>query len=165
MKRMDSDLMGIIMALLTFLIPAISALLEKNRKKKKGAVAQDVQDSREENEEESPFFDLKAIFDEVTEELAQEEEAIATEEFEAAQVQQAQQTEQVVQVQEPEPVEYKELVEEAVPVTVDVPVQEVPESVEPEGKKPKNKILQRLKENPADMVIFAEIMNPKYKEL
>ena len=35
MKRMDSDIMGIIMALLTFLIPAISALLEKNRKKKK----------------------------------------------------------------------------------------------------------------------------------
>ena len=67
MKRMDSDIMGIIMALLTFLIPAISALLEKNRKKKKGEAVQDVQDSQEENEEESPFFDLKAIFDEVTE--------------------------------------------------------------------------------------------------
>ena len=162
MKRMDSDLMGIIMALLTFLIPAISALLEKNRKKKKGAVAQDVQDFREENEEESPFFDLKAIFDEVTEELAQEEESAVNEEYETAREQQVQ---PVLQVQEPEPVEYGELVEEAVPVTVAVPVQEVPESVEPEGKKPENKILQRLKENPADMVIFAEIMNPKYKEL
>ena len=125
MKRMDSDIMGIIMALLTFLIPAISALLEKNRKKKKGEAVQDVQDSLAENEEESPFFDLKAIFDEVTEEL----------------------------------------VEEAVPVTADVPVREVPGSVVPEGEKPKNKILQRLKENPADMVLFAEIMNPKYKEL
>ena len=125
MKRMDSDIMGIIMALLTFLIPAISALLEKNRKKKKGEAVQDVQDSLAENEEESPFFDLKAIFDEVTEEL----------------------------------------VEEAVPVTADVPLREVPGSVVPEGEKPKNKILQRLKENPADMVLFAEIMNPKYKEL
>lgn len=146
MKRMDSDIMGIIMALLTFLIPAISALLEKNRKKKKGEAVQDVQDSQEENEEESPFFDLKAIFDEVTEELAQEEESAVNEEYETAREQQVQ---PVLQVQEPEPVEYGELVEEAVP----------------EGEKPKNKILQRLKENPADMVLFAEIMNPKYKEL
>ena len=95
---MDSDIMGIIMALLTFLFPAISALLEKNRKKKKGEAVQDVQDSLAENEEESPFFDLKAIFDEVTEEL----------------------------------------VEEAVPVTADVPLREVPGSVVPEGEKPKN---------------------------
>ena len=162
MKRMDSDIMGIIMALLTFLIPAISALLEKNRKKKKGEAVQDVQDSLAENEEESPFFDLKAIFDEVTEELAQEEESAVNEEYETAREQQVQ---PVLQVQEPEPVEYGELVEEAVPVTADVPVREVPGSVVPEGEKPKNKILQRLKENPADMVLFAEIMNPKYKEL
>ncbi|MBQ2913456.1 MAG: hypothetical protein IJE52_07190 [Bacteroidales bacterium] len=162
MKRMDSDIMGIIMALLTFLIPAISALLEKNRKKKKGEAVQDVQDSKEENEEESPFFDLKAIFDEVTEELAQEEESAVNEEYETAREPQVQ---PVLQVQEPEPVEYEELVEEAVPVTADVPVREVPGSVVPEGEKPKNKILQRLKENPADMVLFAEIMNPKYKEL
>lgn len=159
---MDSDIMGIIMALLTFLIPAISALLEKNRKKKKGEAVQDVHDSQVENEEESPFFDLKAIFDEVTEELAQEEEAAVNEEYETAREQQVQ---PVLQVQEPEPVEYEELVEEAVPVTADVPVREVPGSVVPEGEKPKNKILQRLKENPADMVLFAEIMNPKYKEL
>ena len=159
---MDSDIMGIIMALLTFLIPAISALLEKNRKKKKGTVIQDVQDSQAENEEESPFFDLKAIFDEVTEELAQEEESAVNEEYETAREQQVQ---PVLQVQEPEPVEYEELVEEAVPVTADVPVLEVTGSVVPEGEKPKNKILQRLKENPADMVLFAEIMNPKYKEL
>ena len=157
---MDSDIMGIIMALLTFLIPAISALLEKNRKKKKGEAVQDVQDSQEENEEESPFFDLKAIFDEVTEELAQEEESAVNEEYETAREQQVQ---PVLQVQEP--VEYGELVEEAVPVTADVLVHDVPESVEPEGEKHKNKILQRLKENPADMVLFAEIMNPKYKEL
>ncbi len=162
MKRMDSDLMGIIMALLTFLIPAISALLEKNRKKKKGEAVQDVQDSQVENEEESPFFDLKAIFDEVTEELAQEEESAVNEEYETAREQQVQ---PVLQVQEPEPVEYEELVEEAVPVTADILVHDVPESVVPEGEKPKNKILQRLKENPADMVLFAEIMNPKYKEL
>lgn len=162
MKRMDSDIMGIIMALLTFLIPAISALLEKNRKKKKGEAVQDVQDSQEENEEESPFFDLKAIFDEVTEELVQEEESAVNEEYETAREQQVQ---PVLQVQEPEPVEYGELVEEAVPVTADVLVHDVHESVEPEGEKPKNKILQRLKENPADMVLFAEIMNPKYKEL
>ena len=162
MKRMDSDIMGIIMALLTFLIPAISALLEKNRKKKKGTVIQDVQDSLAENEEESPFFDLKAIFDEVTEELAQEEESAVNEEYETAREQQVQ---PVLQVQEPEPVVYGELVEEAVPVTADILVHDVHESVEPEGEKPKNKILQRLKENPADMVLFAEIMNPKYKEL
>lgn len=162
MKRMDSDIMGIIMALLTFLIPAISALLEKNRKKKKREAVQDVQDSQEENEEESPFFDLKSIFDEVTEELAQEEESAVNEEYETAR---EQQVPPVLQVQEPEPVEYGELVEEAVPVTADVPVQEVPGSVVPEGEKPKNKILHRLKENPADMVLFAEIMNPKYKEL
>ena len=162
MKRMDSDIMGIIMALLTFLIPAISALLEKNRKKKKGEAVQDVQDSQEENEEESPFFDLKAIFDEVMEELAQEEESAVNEEYETAREQQVQ---PVLQVQVQEPVKYQELVEEAVPVTADILVHDVPESVEPEREKPKNKILQRLKENPADMVLFAEIMNPKYKEL
>lgn len=159
---MDSDIMGIIMALLTFLIPAISALLEKNRKKKKGEAVQDVQDSQVENEEESPFFDLKAIFDEVTEGLAQEEESAVNEEYETAREQQVQ---PVLQVHEPEPVEYEELVEEAVPVTADILVHDVHESVEPEGEKHKNKILQRLKENPADMVLFAEIMNPKYKEL
>ena len=35
MKLLDSDILGILLALMTFVVPAISGILEKKRKEKK----------------------------------------------------------------------------------------------------------------------------------
>ena len=58
MKLLDSDILGILLALMTFIVPAISGILEKKRKeKKRKEAALDVeveelpeQPCREENE-------------------------------------------------------------------------------------------------------------------
>lgn len=193
MFTLDLDLMGLIMVLLTFFIPVISSILDKkskNRKKEMGELGYDepsvgipVQHREEPVEEGSGWEELIRIFEQenaadeqegttpdsvvlndtvgtedtgnkiVVEPLVEEvpEEGISEVEqhirhlsnneksFEKQQVQpvvEARQQEKTVGMQMPE----KE----------DAPL--------------KKGLKERLKENPADMVIFAEIMNPKFKE-
>lgn len=193
MFTLDLDLMGLIMVLLTFFIPVISSILDKkskNRKKEMEELGYDepsvgipVQHREDSVEEGSGWEELIRIFEQenaadeqeettpdsvvlndtvgtedtgnkiVVEPLVEEvpEEGISEVEqhirhlsnneksFEKQQVQpvvEARQQEKTVGMQMPE----KE----------DAPL--------------KKGLKERLKENPADMVIFAEIMNPKFKE-
>lgn len=48
MYTLDSDLIGILMAIFTFLIPVFSAVMERNRKKKRGESAENFPDEPEE---------------------------------------------------------------------------------------------------------------------
>lgn len=143
MVRMDSDIMGIVMALLTFLVPVISAIIERNRKKRNGGVAQSLPDDNDpfgEFEEETQPGHLETI-----EEIAVETvETVGT----------------VKTVETVETLGALGALESAVGIQNPLAGQE---KELPEEKK--KGLGERLKRNPADMVLFAEIMNPKYKEL
>lgn len=143
MVRMDSDIMGIVMALLTFLVPVISAIIERNRKKRNGGVAQSLPDDNDpfgEFEEETQSGHLETI-EEIAVETVETVGTVKT--VETVETLGALGTlESAVGIQNPLAEQEKELPEEK-----------------------KKGLGERLKRNPADMVLFAEIMNPKYKEL
>ncbi len=143
MVRMDSDIMGIVMALLTFLVPVISAIIERNRKKRNGGVAQSLPDDNDpfgEFEEETHPGHLETI-EEIAVETVETVETVGT-------------------VKTVETVETLGALESA--VGIQNPLAEQEKELPEEKKKG---LGERLKRNPADMVLFAEIMNPKYKEL
>ena len=155
MFKLDSDILGLLFAIITFLLPAISALLDKKRKKRKAAVeAPEVEESADAKEEDIAFFDLKSVFEEAIQDLEKERDAneSAAEAADAVDV-----LPEAIHVEEPVEV----CAEEAEPATVCADV--VPETECPE--KPAGSIKERLKNNPKDMVLFAEIMNPKFKHL
>lgn len=143
MVRMDSDIMGIVMALLTFLVPVISAIIERNRKKRNGGVAKSLPDDNDpfgEFEEETQPGHLETI-EEIAVETVETVGTVKT--VETVETLGALGTlESAVGIQNPLAEQEKELPEEK-----------------------KKGLGERLKRNPADMVLFAEIMNPKYKEL
>ena len=154
MVTLDSDLMGILMALLTFLIPLISALAERKRKKRKGTVADILPDEEPVLEQQDPMQerldDLEEMFNMILGKQSQEE----------------------IECQM-EPVEVVKIAEEA----TDVAVEEEGESatvnkenqvvdksnITPE-EEPRKGLKERIKDNPKDMVLFSEILNPKFKE-
>ena len=143
MVRMDSDIMGIVMALLTFLVPVISAIIERNRKKRNGGVAQSLPDDNDpfgEFEEETQPGHLETI-EEIAVETVETVETVGT-------------------VKTVETVETSGALDSA--VGIQNPLAEQEKELPEEKKK---SLGERLKRNPADMVLFAEIMNPKYKEL
>ena len=161
MVKLDSDILGILFAIITFLLPAISALLDKKRKKSKGGIqAGDVDEPVRESDEDSPFFSIQSVIDEVVEELKQAETADELEMVENPVEEQEGIEDEVVETVK---------VEEAEPATVPASaVLETQVSETPVSEAPANDgegIKGRLKSNPKDMVIFAEIMNPKFKEL
>ena len=155
MFKLDSDILGLLFAIITFFLPAISALLDKKRKKRKAAVeAPEVEESAYAKEEDIAFFDLKSVFEEAVQDLEEERDVNAS----AAEATDAVDSlPEAIHVEEPVEV----CAEEAEPATVCADV--VPETECPE--KPAGSIKERLKNNPKDMVLFAEIMNPKFKEL
>lgn len=157
MTRLDSDIMGIVMALLTFLVPVISAIMEKNRKKKKGRgedilpdsnpLSEPQQDLQQEPQPQQ-MSDIEEMFNQllgIDTKSQEEEETVVPQEVPG------QKPEVELEV-EPE-VEF----EEARPQTVTLPQEE--------AAPVKKGLRERLADNPKDMVIFAEIMNPKFKEL
>lgn len=167
MYKLDSDLMGIIFALLTFLVPVISAISERKRKKRKEAskpqngelfqgdafahedeCLHDEEDVHEEDD--SLKSDIDEIFDMI----------LGNRRGDDVKGDEADTTKEEVAEELP--------AEEALPQTFIQP--EAPEVyeesvVEEPDTKPAEGIKGRLSKNPKDMVIFAEIMNPKYKEL
>ncbi len=175
MFKLDSEIVGLLIAIITFLLPVISKILDK-KKKKKGAenvLAENtpdenasVEDASVEEDEDSPFFSLKDVFNEVIQELSdeqqEEEPVIVTDEPEEVVVEHK----PVMQESflQKMPVGQNGLVEEAEPATVTVIPYENEQLANGE-EKPDNSVRGRLKNNPKDMVLFAEIMNPKFKEL
>lgn len=161
MKLLDSDILGILLALMTFVVPAISGILEKKRKEKKRREAElyreelPEQTSVEEvpseaqklNDEIQELFDVlagKNIPDEEVEEPVMEEEEILPPSFTPA-----------ADELQPVPVEVEEnvvLQTEPVKVQAEPVVQE------------ENPIKKRIKDNPKEAIILAEILTPKFKE-
>ena len=146
MFTLDSDIMGILMALLTFLIPLISALVERKRKKRKGEVADILPDEepvdnqqnqvREPDSQQERHDELEEMFNLILGKEPQQEEE-----------------------------------EKEVEVPVDIVPQELPEEEfeaveegETNKEEPRKGLKERLKDNPKDMVLFSEILNPKFKE-
>lgn len=176
MNRLDSDLMGLLLAILTFALPAVSALFEKRRKERRrrdassheGPEVQMEQMPRqpEEDERTREIEELFEVLLGVQKKPAQEEpvhvEPVVEEIVPEVQVEQLQQVQSGQQ---------EELFEEAVPAFGEAlreedsqprqqPARESGADVPAAGKSLK----ERLKEHPEDMVLFAEIMKPKFKE-
>lgn len=148
MYTLDSDLIGILMAIFTFLIPVFSAVMERNRKKKRGESAENFPDNLEEGFQLfiTPESDLE---EEPDSGLGNEPEVV----FQA----------------EPELVSELEAVRETevVPESELVPQTVVESVVTDEGKEReevRKSLKERLKDNPKDAVLFSEILNPKFKE-
>lgn len=168
MIKLDSDIMGIIMALLTFLIPVISAIFEKNRKKKKGS-AEDVLPDEEPFSDQSitketqKGSDIEEMFNRLLG-LELPEEGVETPLEEDIPVHEEPEVKHEPVVAPP----HDDVPDEAVPSTFQAAVAEQESKdgeISGEHNNGKNSLRKRLKENPADMVLFAEIMKPKYKEL
>ena len=161
MKLLDSDILGILLALMTFVVPAISGVLEKKRKEKKRREAElyreelPEQTSVEEvpseaqklNDEIQELFDVlagKNIPDEEVEEPVMEEEEILPPGFTPA-----------ADELQPVPVEVEEnVVLQTEPLTA---------QAEPVVQE-ENSIKKRIKDNPKEAIILAEILSPKFKE-
>ena len=136
MYTLDSDLIGILMAIFTFLIPVFSAVMERNRKKKRGESAENFPDNLEEGFQLfiTPESDLE---EEPDSGLGNEPEVV----FQA----------------EPELVSELEAVRETV-------VESVVTDEGKEREEVRKSLKERLKDNPKDAVLFSEILNPKFKE-
>ncbi|MBQ5802743.1 MAG: hypothetical protein IIW25_00755 [Bacteroidales bacterium] len=165
----DSDILTVVLTLITMAAGIYSSV--KSGKKKKGeldrrkvrsraTVAETVETENqmvEDEDEESPFFSLESILQEISNER---EEESALEEFvyegkSAVEQPQAAQWQTAEELQTPE----------EVVVSVTEKYQdnrEFPQEASEESRS--TGIKERLKASPKDAVIFAEILKPKYKE-
>ena len=157
MKLLDSDLLGILLALAAFIVPAVSGVLEKKRKEKKKREAemyphaqpvypqeQDAAESEDDamslNEEVDELFNIL-----MGRETAKEEEILPDSHKETH-------TEEI-------PVPMHQLVEE----NVEYQTEQVGAMEEPEPKED-NSLKKRIKGNPKEAIILSEILSPKFKE-
>ncbi len=167
----DSDILGILLALLTFVVPVISSIMEKKRKNKRNAAMRQpeqqeqvyeefVQDGETEpdraQEIEELFNELLGLKEEPQVQEMEEESLMEKLQFEDLQQEQPMSQEKL------EPV-YEEKVE---PVAVNVePVQQTIFQEDENGCGEKTESLkERFRNNPKDAVIFSEILKPKFKE-
>lgn len=163
MKLLDSDILGILLALMTFVVPAISGVLEKKRKEKKRREAElyreelPEQPCREENEDPDEAQklndEIQELFDVLTGKDASDEEIEepVVEEVEILPHSSAPAADELQPV--PEEVE-----ENVVLQTEPEAVQEAPAAQEG------NSLKKRIKDNPKEAIILAEILAPKFKE-
>ncbi|MBQ5827417.1 MAG: hypothetical protein IIW47_01320 [Bacteroidales bacterium] len=145
---MDSDLLGLLMALLTFFIPVITSIMEKRKKKGKGELR--IEEEFLPDEESLESVDIPEILD--IQEDKSFPDVFPVEKAECTTVE-----EEVI-----------DKLPDAAPFVEGASVTEIgqePESTVAEEKEQQEKgVKQRLKDNPKDMVLFAEIMKPKFKE-
>ena len=165
----DADILTVVLTLITMAAGIYSSV--KSGKKKKGeldrrkvrsraTVAETVETENqmvEDEDEESPFFSLESILQEISNE--REEEA-ALEEFVY---------EGKSAVEQPHAAQWQTAEELQTPEEVVVSVtekyqdnREFPQEASEESRS--TGIKERLKSSPKDAVIFAEILKPKYKE-
>ncbi len=164
MYRLDSDIMGLLIAIATFLLPAISAILERRKKQKRKKLQEgQVEDAHQmpHDEVDQLAKDIDEIFDQLLGRAGQQQDNQADREE-----LQVEETEEHQEVVEDKVEEILDTVpeEEAEPVAVKSAAPEETRNGEADGKAG-NTVVGRLKGNPKDMVLFAEIMNPKFKEL
>ena len=148
MFTLDSDLLGLLMALLTFFIPVITSIMDKRKKKGKGELR--IEEEFLPDEESLESVDIPEILD--IQEDKSFPDVFPVEKTECTTVE-----EEVI-----------DKLPDAAPFVEGASVTEIgqePESTVAEEKEQQEKgVKQRLKDNPKDMVLFAEILKPKFKE-
>lgn len=167
----DSDILTVVLTLITMAAGIYSSVKsgkkkgELDRRKVRGhaAVAETVEtrsktvEDEEEDDDESPFFSLGSILQEV---INSPEEEPALEEF----VCEGQSAVKQPDIVEPQMAEKLQAPEEVV-VSVTEKYQENREFPQEASEESRSTgIKERLKASPKDAVIFAEILKPKYKE-
>lgn len=166
MYTLDTDILAILLAIISFVIPAITAIREK-KKKGSGQQQEAMNESPDEllhkQDVEELFNELLGLQIEVDEEKPAEDSAL-----EEQTGQQDIFHEQVMQLEESsgafeEQAGYQEGVH-AVAETVPDEVPQMQEPVAGESEENARSLKERVKANPKDMVLFAEILKPKFKE-
>lgn len=148
MFTLDSDLLGLLMALLTFFIPVITSIMEKRKKKGKGELR--IEEEFLPDEESQQSLDITEI-------LGIQEDKSFPDVFPVEKAECTTVEEEVI-----------DKLPDVAPFVEGTSVTEIgqePESAVAEEKEQQEKgVKQRLKDNPKDMVLFAEILKPKFKE-
>lgn len=148
MFTLDSDLLGLLMALLTFFIPVITSIMEKRKKKGKGELR--IEEEFLPDEESQQSLDITEI-------LGIQEDKSFPDVFPVEKAECTTVEEEVI-----------DKLPDAAPFFEGASVTEIgqePESTMAQEKELQEKgVKQRLKDNPKDMVLFAEILKPKFKE-
>ena len=148
MFTLDSDLLGLLMALLTFFIPVITSIMEKRKKKGKGELR--IEEEFLPDEESQQSLDITEI-------LGIQEDKSFPDVFPVEKAECTTVEEEVI-----------DKLPDVAPFVEGASVTEIgqePESTVVEEKEQQEKgVKQRLKDNPKDMVLFAEILKPKFKE-
>lgn len=146
MYKADSEIIGIIWGLLAFGLPLIVSFFERKKKKKAdGQIEQNDVVVDDDNALSELFKAKESVWDEIFD-------------FKSVMAGKDEKEEEVVEVEVKPEVEIKPKVE-VKPVTVTVPVTQVTGKVEqPVGEE------EKLKVDPKKLVLYSEIMNPKFKE-
>lgn len=187
MKLLDSDLLGILLALATFIVPAVSGMLEKKRKEKKrrevelhpqSQLESPYDEDAGESEEEAPSLngEIEELFNVLMgkDTTVQEEEILPDSQQESYQ--------QEFQNQEPVQGEDHEQWKPAKGETDELAAEELPEPMhrmveeqvkpqteqmeamaQPEPRE-ENSLKKRIKGNPKEAIVLSEILTPKFKE-
>jgi hypothetical protein len=136
------------MALLTFFIPVITSIMEKRKKKGKGELR--IEEEFLPDEESQQSLDITEI-------LGIQEDKSFPDVFPVEKAECTTVEEEVI-----------DKLPDAAPFVEGASVTEIgqePENTVAEEKEQQEKgVKQRLKDNPKDMVLFAEILKPKFKE-
>lgn len=165
----DSDILTVVLTLITMAAGIYSSVksgkkkkveLDRRKVRSRATVAETVETENqmvEDEDEESPFFSLESILQEISNER---EEESALEEFVY---------EGKSAVEQPHAAQWQTAEELQTPEEVVVSVtekyqdnREFPQEASEESRS--TGIKERLKSSPKDAVIFAEILKPKYKE-
>ena len=166
MVHLDSDLLGILLALLTFVVPVITSF--KEAKKKKARQQQEIvpdEHIAEESDDLEEMFNV--LLGKQKEECEQEPDDVWAPEV--AEVVQEPEVAEVVELQRPAAAELekKEPFTEGTSAVAQAykPSVEPVAEMEPEAEgKAVPSIKDKFRNNPKDAVIMGEILKPKFKE-
>ena len=171
MKLLDSDLLGILLALATFIVPAISGVLEKKRKERKRREAGLYQEAQPEYSQEQDVAESEDDAQNLNEEIEElfnvlmgkeaAKEEILPDSFQEDLQQEPVQKEPVQQWIAPE--EMPEPMHRMVEENVVSQTEQIEAKVEPEPQE-ENSLKKRIKGNPKEAIILSEILTPKFKE-
>ncbi len=161
MKLLDSsDIIGILLAVFTFVVPAISRVLDKKKKEKKNIEAQFPQ---EELPNENPDVGKPVINEELEElfNVLMGKEEVMDEPH--AEYEKDPEPEPETETEKEIETALDTIQEQVVPQTQNISYET--EVVEVPGEKnEENSVKESLKRNPKEAVILSEILTPKFKE-
>ena len=160
MFTLDSDILAILLAIISFIIPAINAAREK-KKKQKAREQEPAHTAVEESPDEPRRNEMEELFSELLG-LQHKEEQQEQEEPVEELPEQEQNPVQTLFTEDPKMQETAvvEPSQEGIQATVNNMQQES----EPAQEENAKSLKERIKANPKDMVLFAEILKPKFKE-